>query len=409
MPKLHYLFVLWDGGGAVSAQLSLIAKLKRKEHQVSVLGELSMQAEVESYGCTFYAYQYAPSRLDRKPASDPYPDWNGGSPFTILEKILFTYASAYAKDVLNVVQQQTFDEVVVDGFLLGGLIGAQASGLPFHAAWPALDLIPHPGRPPDGLGFKPARHLVQQLRNACLNSIFLGILKMKGKKKINALRDSFGLPRLSNPFDQYLEAKTVFQLASRHFDFPCRLPVNYRYLGPQLDDPSWSRSAGPYMFPESPIILVSLGSSYQQQKALYQKIIDSLEVLDLPTVVTLGKVFDIGDLQVRTDKIQIVDSVPHKEILPHCRLVINHGGHGIVMKSVMAGVPQVVLPLGRDQFGNAARVDYWQLGKGGSAKLSVRQLVKLIQATLEESARWKRNALEMSVKIKKEMEAVHYL
>lgn len=409
MPKLHYLFVLWDGGGAVSAQLSLVRKLKANGHQVSVLGELSMQAEVKSYDCIFYTYQYAPSRVDRQPASDPYPDWKGGSPFAVLEKILFTSARAYARDVLEVIQNRNFDEIVVDGFLLGGLIGAQASGLPFHAVWPALDFIPHPGRPPDGLGLQPAKNMAQRIRNRILNFIFLGILKFKGKKSINTLRDSFSLPRLRTPFGQYLEAKTVFQLASQHFDYACRLPSNYRYLGPQLDDPSWSRYASPKISGASSIVLVSLGSSYQQQKGLYQKIIDSLERLDLPALVSLGKVFDIEDFQVLSEKIKIVEAVPHQEVLPYCRLVINHGGHGIVMKSIMAGVPQLVLPLGRDQFGNAARVAYWQVGTRGDAKCSIEKLVKLIQATLGGASIWKKNALAMGAKIEKEMEHMHYL
>jgi len=43
-------------------------------------------------------------------------------------------------------------------------------------------------------------------------------------------------------------------------------------------------------------------------------------------------------------------------VLPYCSAVITHGGHGTVMKALIAGVPLVVVPLGRDQPGNAARV-----------------------------------------------------
>jgi UDP:flavonoid glycosyltransferase YjiC (YdhE family) len=42
--------------------------------------------------------------------------------------------------------------------------------------------------------------------------------------------------------------------------------------------------------------------------------------------------------------------------------VITHGGHGTVMKAMIAGVPQVVVPLGRDQPDNAARVAYLDAG-----------------------------------------------
>jgi UDP:flavonoid glycosyltransferase YjiC (YdhE family) len=37
-------------------------------------------------------------------------------------------------------------------------------------------------------------------------------------------------------------------------------------------------------------------------------------------------------------------------------VVVTHGGHGTVMKALAAGVPLVVLPMGRDQLEVAARV-----------------------------------------------------
>jgi UDP:flavonoid glycosyltransferase YjiC (YdhE family) len=36
--------------------------------------------------------------------------------------------------------------------------------------------------------------------------------------------------------------------------------------------------------------------------------------------------------------------------------VITHGGHGTLMKALAAGVPVLVLPMGRDQLDNAARL-----------------------------------------------------
>src|SRR5215831_16073142 len=48
----------------------------------------------------------------------------------------------------------------------------------------------------------------------------------------------------------------------------------------------------------------------------------------------------------------------HADVLPHCSAVITHGGHGTVMKTLIAGVPLIVVPLGRDQPDNAARVLY---------------------------------------------------
>jgi UDP:flavonoid glycosyltransferase YjiC (YdhE family) len=49
--------------------------------------------------------------------------------------------------------------------------------------------------------------------------------------------------------------------------------------------------------------------------------------------------------------------VRHADVLPYSSAVITHGGHGTtVMKALIAGVPLVVVPMGRDQPDNAARV-----------------------------------------------------
>ena len=52
----------------------------------------------------------------------------------------------------------------------------------------------------------------------------------------------------------------------------------------------------------------------------------------------------------------MVRSAPHATVLPDTAAVINHGGHGIVIKALAARLPQLTLPLGRDQPNNAARV-----------------------------------------------------
>jgi UDP:flavonoid glycosyltransferase YjiC (YdhE family) len=43
--------------------------------------------------------------------------------------------------------------------------------------------------------------------------------------------------------------------------------------------------------------------------------------------------------------------------LERARLLISHAGHGSVMKSLLYGVPMVLVPWSRDQFGVAARAE----------------------------------------------------
>jgi UDP:flavonoid glycosyltransferase YjiC (YdhE family) len=49
--------------------------------------------------------------------------------------------------------------------------------------------------------------------------------------------------------------------------------------------------------------------------------------------------------------------VAHSEVLRDASLVITHAGMGTVMSSLAHGVPMLCVPIGRDQFFNAARVE----------------------------------------------------
>nr|WP_225957791.1 nucleotide disphospho-sugar-binding domain-containing protein [Amycolatopsis lexingtonensis] len=46
--------------------------------------------------------------------------------------------------------------------------------------------------------------------------------------------------------------------------------------------------------------------------------------------------------------------VNQAELLPRADLVVHHGGSGTTLGALAAGVPQLVLPQGADQFANAA-------------------------------------------------------
>jgi UDP:flavonoid glycosyltransferase YjiC (YdhE family) len=64
------------------------------------------------------------------------------------------------------------------------------------------------------------------------------------------------------------------------------------------------------------------------------------------------------------DGVQHVDFVPFRWLLKRSALLVHHGGVGSMSQAFAAGVPQVIMPMGFDQFDNAARVE--RLGVGRS-------------------------------------------
>jgi rhamnosyltransferase subunit B len=52
------------------------------------------------------------------------------------------------------------------------------------------------------------------------------------------------------------------------------------------------------------------------------------------------------------------DYVPLSHVLPRAAALVSHGGIGTVSQALVAGTPQLIMPLGFDQFDNAARLEH---------------------------------------------------
>jgi UDP:flavonoid glycosyltransferase YjiC (YdhE family) len=62
---------------------------------------------------------------------------------------------------------------------------------------------------------------------------------------------------------------------------------------------------------------------------------------------------DPASLGSLPDRVRVAGFVPQAEVLKHAGMVVHHGGTGTVLAALAAGLPQLVLPQGADQFANA--------------------------------------------------------
>ena len=82
--------------------------------------------------------------------------------------------------------------------------------------------------------------------------------------------------------------------------------------------------------------------------------IAGLRELPLNLVVTSGPGTDPARFGPQPPHVLIEPYIPHSLLLPHCHLVVSHGGAGIMLSALAHGLPQLILPQGADQFSNAA-------------------------------------------------------
>jgi UDP:flavonoid glycosyltransferase YjiC (YdhE family) len=118
-----------------------------------------------------------------------------------------------------------------------------------------------------------------------------------------------------------------------------------------------------------------MSSTFMNQTDLLRRVVAVLDRLPVRGLVTTGPEIDPATI-LGTACVHVVRNAPHSAVLPETAAVINHGGHGIVIKALAAGLPQLTIPLGRDQPNNAARVHAAGVGlrlkkKATSAAISV--------------------------------------
>jgi UDP:flavonoid glycosyltransferase YjiC (YdhE family) len=103
------------------------------------------------------------------------------------------------------------------------------------------------------------------------------------------------------------------------------------------------------------------------------------------------------------DNVTVTRWVTHADVLPHCSAVITHGGHGTVTKALIADVPLVLVPLGRDQPDNADRVIY----AGAGIRLRKNASARARQTTIgpvTDNPRYRAAARHMAARLASERE-----
>jgi MGT family glycosyltransferase len=149
----------------------------------------------------------------------------------------------------------------------------------------------------------------------------------------------------------------------REFDVDIPLPANVRFIGPVRDAPPLTRQVHDLHLEDrpEPLVVVSFSTSYQGQFALLQRVVDALGALRVRVAVTTGPAIPAAALTAPANTV-VAQFVPHDRLLPRAALVVTHAGLGTVLAALSHGVPLVCLPMGRDQFFNAAMVE--RLGAG---------------------------------------------
>lgn len=97
------------------------------------------------------------------------------------------------------------------------------------------------------------------------------------------------------------------------------------------------------------LVYLTLGTAFGTRELLAEAVVGLGKLSDVQVVVAAPRV----ELSRVPSNVTVHPWLPQAEVLRYADVVVHHGGSGTMLGALAAGVPQVVLPQGADQFGNA--------------------------------------------------------
>lgn len=329
------VWACWDGGGNLTPSLGIASELVRRGHQVSFHGRQEMVTRARASGHTAYALDQA---LTDQEAFSFHP---------LVSVFGYCCSPAVGEEVVQLVEASDPDLVVVDA-----MFGA------------ALDVAPRFQRPTAvmvhtflyrGIDAWRANFAMQSETRERAGFPRLADLDTlwgdRHRVHVNTLKSLDGEPTVG--WSNVVHGAPV--LASEGRALPVDLPW-------PADDPT-------------PLVLLSFSTVPEQRSAeSLQRALDALGPLPIHVVTTTGGIVEPAELRPPGNA-YVVPFADHDALLARASLVVGHGGHGTMMRTLRAGLPLVGIPAkGADQVSNLRVIEQAHAGRFLAADATVDQI-----------------------------------
>lgn len=227
--------------------------------------------------------------------------------------------------------------VIADVLTVGGGMAAERIGVPWVELSPHPLYLPSKALPPIGSGLAPGEGLRGRTRDAVLRGM-TGRAIARGERQRAAARVSVGLPEQ----DPGPAARLVATLPALEVPRP-DWPEDAHVIGPLLWEPTTDLL--PLPPGEGPLVMVAPSTAQTGVSAMAQTLLEALSGAGVRVAVST----------LDTPPAELPDWATaglgrQNELLRHAAVVVGGGGHGLLAKSLLAGVPIVTVPGGGDQW-----------------------------------------------------------
>lgn len=326
------------GPGHVFSALALALALRDHGHDAGVAADARFRAIAEEQGLTFREL--------------PEYSFLGFPP----ERPGLPRAARAARLISDDLSELRPDVVVSDFFTVATALAAELAGIPRATLVPYHYPAVEPGSPffaglPfDPVGLMPPRTELGVVAWRTAHRLHARWLRRQ-RDELNAARRELGLaprPELQGLIGRELTLVGSFP----QLEYPRRWPPHVHPTGPMLFDAPHPRVELPPG--EDPLVVVASSTLHDPGMRLIGTTLAALRKEPVRVLAAIGRSGRRWKGRVPANA-RVVDWGPYSQVMPVASLVICHGGHGTVVRSLAEGVPVLVCPAWGDQADNGVR------------------------------------------------------
>jgi UDP:flavonoid glycosyltransferase YjiC (YdhE family) len=353
--RLRLLVAAFGDPGHAFPAIALARELRGRGHEVLVETWEHWREAVEAMGLGFTAAQ------EYTVFPPPGPDTPDGQT-----------AAAAARALARLMEGFEPDLVVSDILTLAPTLAAEVAGVPHATLIPHVYPVQEPGMPLYSLGMRPPRTPLGRVGWRATGPLLAMGLR-RGRDELNETRGRLGLGPIER-FHGGISEELALVATFPQLEYPREWPAHVRVTGPLFFELPGEEIELPEG--DEPLVVIAPSTSQDPECELLRMALDGLAEEPVRVLATTNRHRPERPIEVPANA-ELVDWVLYSQVMPAADLVICHGGHGTVVRSLAAGTPVLVCPFVGDMAENAARVAWSGAGLSVPRRLLSRQAVRL--------------------------------
>ncbi len=354
--KWHFGVLSFTGTGHLNPLISLSQELLRRGHKVTFFDKPKIESRVREAGLGFVPLGAGDLSVRKTLPTVHSGIWSEISTLRYNLERMRRDLQSFLEETPAALTRAEVNALLIDEIALTGPTAAQLLRLPYFIISTS---VPH------RFGWKVSSWITGHRYSASwlswLQSAFLelSVLRVRGpiRRALDEYRRKAGLGSVRRIPKEFPCLAHITQMP-KCLDLPQRsLPKYFHYTGPLVHHAGRPRVAFPWhKLDGRPIVYASLGTTRKVQPAIFRKIAEACQDLDVQLVISLGDRFNPALVTDLPGRPLVSRYVPQLELLKFAQIVITHGGSNTVFEALLEGKPMVVIPLAYDQPAMAARL-----------------------------------------------------